>query len=852
MLINELKQLRRLVGKLMRQFGLVPSYKLKQAGRLVGKLLCQFGIVPRYRSSDVRAIIDAGLFDENFYRREYPAAIADGEDPLKHYLDYGWKCDFEPSADVSMRAYVAENSDVQNAKINPLVHWVRSGNVEKRLPLSRPRADPLWSHEGRAFSLPDDVVHYELMAGRAYFAGAGFYFAQREAGDNVEAAAKAMALRTPILQITPTSPKVSIIIPVYGQTHFVLNCLDSLARLHSKYTVEIMVADDASPASSRAEVLQVIPWIRYERRAENGGFLECCNSAVQMARGEIVILLNSDTRVVDGWLDELVLAFELFPKAGMVGSKLFNDDATLQEAGGIFWRDGSAHNYGRNQDSNRPEYCVARQADFISGASIAMRKKVWNEMGGFDRAYNPAYCEDADLAFRLRRSGYEVWFVPTSRAIHYEGVTHGRDTTKGIKAYQVINLEKFAKRFAVELKSHPQPGTSSIRAANWRAGRSILVVDALTPTPDQDSGSIVTEEVMSAYREMGFSESFFAQHSPYWSKKYTGALLRRGVCCYYMPYVSTIDELLDIDDRFDYVLLYRYNIAHEVYSQLRRRVPNTRVLFANVDLHFLRETRAAEMANTPHALASAQATKILELEMFAQVDASFVHTEVEREVILKSLPQSLSNMVVLPWIAEVLYDTPDFTGRSDIMFLGNFPHAPNVDSIMYFMKSIWPLLEIQLPPNARLLIVGNKPPATVMALSSERVVVTGFVEELAPYFGTTRVFVAPLRYGAGIKGKLATSLAHGVPSVATYIAAEGIAKPGEAHLAITDDPVQFAVEVMRLYEDEGAWVAMRDAGLAYVEDNYSRAATSHICKLAMDIADKTWLERKELEASRVV
>ena len=820
--------------------------ELEQAGRLVRKLMRRLGLVPSYWASDIRAIREAGLFDADFYRREYPAAIADGQDPLKHYLARGWRCDFEPSANVSTRAYVAENWDVRKEKINPLVHWVRSGKSEKRVLPSKPRTDPLWSHEGRAFPLPDDVVHYELMAGRAYFAGAGFDFAQREAGDTVETAAEAMALRTPMLQIAATSPKVSIIIPVYGQTHFVLNCLDSLARLRSKHTVEIMVADDASPESSRVESLKVIPWIRYERRAENGGFLECCNSAVQKANGEIVILLNSDTRVVDGWLDELVLAFDLFPRAGMVGSKLFNDDATLQEAGGIFWRDGSAHNYGRNQDPNRTEYCFARQADFISGASIALRKKVWGEMGGFDPEYKPAYCEDADLAFRLRRSGYEVWFVPTSRAIHYEGITHGRDTAKGIKAYQVTNLEKFAKRFAVELKSHPLPDTTSMRAANWRAGRSILVVDALTPTPDQDSGSIVTDEVMTAYRMAGCSESFFPQHSPYWSKKYTGSLLRRGVRCYYMPYVGTVEELLDIGDRFDYALLYRYNVAHAVYTQLRCRVPSARVLFANVDLHFLREMRAAEMANTPHTLFSAQATKQMELEMFVKADASFVHTDIECEVIQKSLPAPLNNVVVLPWITEVFRDTPAIATRSDIMFLGNFPHTPNVDSIMYFMKSIWPLLEVQLPPNARLLIVGNKPPSDVTALASDRVVVTGFVEELAPYFATSRVFVAPLRYGAGIKGKLVTSLAHGVPSVATYIAAEGIAKLGEAHLAITDDAVQFAAEVMRLYKDETAWIAMREAGFAYVEDNYSRTATAGICKRAMDIADKTWLKRQEL------
>ncbi|QNK71083.1 glycosyltransferase [Variovorax sp. PAMC26660] len=824
--------------------------ELKQAARLSRKALHILGVSPGHTAADVRAIKEGGLFDADFYRKEYPATAAAGGDLLKHYLVQGWKNGLEPSPNFSMRAYLGENADVRAAKLNPLVHWVRCGSAERRVLPRNVRTDSPWTDVDRPYPLPDDVVQYELLAGQAYFAGTGFDFEQREAGSTVADAAKAMAARTPLLSVDATSPKVSIIIPVYGQTHFVLNCLDSLARLRSRYSVEVMIADDASPAAARTDVLKAIPWIRYERRAENGGFLECCNSAVQMAKGEIVILLNSDTRVVDGWLDELVEAFELFPKAGMVGSKLFNADGTLQEAGGIFWRDGSAHNYGRNEDPNRPQYCFARQADFISGASIALRKTVWNELGGFDPEYKPAYCEDADLAFRLRRAGYEVWFVPTSRAVHYEGITHGRDTSKGIKAYQVTNLQKFAKRFSAELKEHPQPGTSSMRAASWRVKRSILVIDALTPTPDQDSGSIVTNEVMSAYRESGFAESFLPLHSPHWWKKYTSALQRRGVCCYYQPFAGDVADLLALDNSFDYALLYRYNVADVVYQDLRKKAPATRLLFANVDLHFLRETRAAETANTPHALFAAKVTKKRELEMFAQADASFIHTQVEEDVIQKSLPAPLNNLVVLPWISEVYRDTPGFSARSDIMFLGNFPHVPNVDSILFFMKSIWPALQQGLPPEAKLLIVGNKPPPEVLAMASDRVVVTGFVEELAPYFVKSRVFVAPLRYGAGIKGKLVTALAHGVPSVATHIAAEGIAAVGDGHLSITDDPAQFAAEVLRLYGDEASWDRMREAGLKYVEDNYSRVATSKICLHALAVADQTWSARQELECRR--
>lgn len=811
-------------------------------GRAIGTLPFDAGkfeiIVDEVRNS--------GLFDEDFYCTEHPVVKSSGMEPLIHYLVSGYRDFVEPSAGRPTRSYLGRYPDVRRSGVNPLVHWLQFGRFEGRKIERDPGGEFPWFENDRGFPLPDDIVRYEIMEGQAFFGRMGFDFADRHAAKGLGRAAELMARRRPALNIDASSPKVSIVIPVYGQVHFALSCLDSLALQASGYSVEIIVADDASPADSETEVLGQIPWIRYERRPENGGFLECCNWAVGRARGEYIILLNSDTRVVAGWLDELIDGFALFPRAGMVGSKLFNDDGSLQEAGGIFWRDGSAHNYGRGDDPSRPSYCFARQADFISGASIAIRRSVWDELGGFDAYYKPAYCEDADLAFRIRRAGYEVWFLPFSRAIHYEGVTHGRDTTKGVKAHQVENLRKFAKRFQAELSFHPQPGSSSVRAASWRDRKHMLVVDAMTPTPDQDSGSIMTNEVMRTYREQGFAEHFLASHHPFWSSRYVAALQRMGVCCHYQPFSSDIESVLSYGYSFDYALLYRYNVALAVYPELREKSPGTRVLFANVDLHYLREMRAAATADDSNALLAASVTKTRELEMFARADASFVHTEVEKNIIQEAMPQALKNIVVLPWLSEVTDCEADHAARADVMFLGNFPHTPNVDSIKFFVQSIWPLLEMSLPADARLLVVGNKPPPEVLAMATDRIVVTGYVEDLAPYFSSSRVFVAPLRYGAGIKGKLVMALAHGVPSIATTVAAEGIGAEGCSHLSIADDPNAFAEHVLRIYGDEPEWTARREAGLAFVRDNYSREAAAKLCIEAMRLADETWSRRQEV------
>lgn len=822
-------------------------------GRDEGRTVPKPPVDPARLEAVICAVEESDLFDAAFYGQENPAAATSGMDPLLHYLSNAHRTFAEPCSSISTRAYLGLYPDVRDAGANPLAHWLESGRAQGRvMPGGRP-SDFRWATASRSFPLPDDIVQLERMAGIAYFAGQGFDFAGR--GDvprSLEQSVAALAARAPTLSIEREAPKVSIIVPVYGQTHFVLNCLDSIVRHESRHSVEIIVADDASPGSSQTDLLARIPWIRYERRASNGGFLVCCNSAVAISRGEFVVLLNSDTRVVHGWLDELIDGFELFPAAGMTGSKLFNDDGSLQEAGGIFWRDGSAHNYGRGDEPDRPQYCHARQADFISGASIALRRRVWDEMGGFDEMYRPAYCEDADLAFRLRRSGHEVWFVPFSRVIHYEGVTHGRDTSKGVKAYQVENLKKFARRFANELRDHPVAGIPSVKAASWRSRKNMLIVDALTPRPDQDSGSIVTDEVMRTYRAKGFNETFFPLHQPLFMEEASRRLQRRGVCCHYVPYAPDPKAVLDASPDFDYALLYRYGVAEAVQATLRQVSPTTRVLFANVDLHYLRESRAASTNGDLSGLFKATVTKSRELAMFARADASFVHTEVEKKLVEGEMPRPLNNLVVLPWLSDVKIDDGGLAGREDIMFLGNFPHEPNVDSIKFFMASIWPTLLPKLPPHARLLVVGNKPPPEVMAMASDRVVVTGYVEDLELYFSTSRVFVAPLRYGAGIKGKLVMALAHGVPSVASTIAAEGIGGADSAYLRVADDPEKFAEEVMRVYSDEALWARMRAAGWRFVEDNYSHATASALCSEALVAADRVWMERQEAQLRKVL
>jgi GT2 family glycosyltransferase len=160
----------------------------------------------------------------------------------------------------------------------------------------------------------------------------------------------------------------------------------------------------------------------------------------------------------------LVEVLEEDPKAGLVGAKLIYADDTLQDAGGIIWNDGSCWIYGRWDDPERPQYNRVREADYVSGACLLIRKALWDEIGGFDERYAPAYYEDTDLAMEVKKRGYTVVYQPKSVVVHFEGASCGKDERSGIKRYQTINKRKFFEKWKSVLEAeYPEPGSLGLR-----------------------------------------------------------------------------------------------------------------------------------------------------------------------------------------------------------------------------------------------------------------------------------------------------------------------------------------------------------------------------------------------------
>ena len=631
----------------------------------------------------------------------------------------------------------------------------------------------------------------------------------------------------PFALATSSMPRASIVIPVFGAFAHTLACLRAIAAYPPTGAFEVIVVDDASPDDSLAK-LRAIDGLHVHARAANGGFIAACNDGASLARGDVLVFLNNDTVPQPGWLDALLETFDTHPDAGLVGAKLLYPDGRLQEAGGVVFNDGSGWNYGRFDDPGDCRYAYLRDTDYVSGAAIAIARALFQRLGGFDTRYAPAYYEDTDLAFAVRAAGLRVLVQPASLVVHDEGTTSGTDINTGPKAAQVRNQAVFAGKWRDALTMQPPAGSVPTPALLHRRQRQVLIIDALTPQPDRDSGSLRLVNLMRLLIEED-AHVVFMPANRCSDGAYTATLQRMGVECWHAPYAARFPAWLrEHGARFDVALVSRHYVAGEMLTLLRRYAPNARVLFDTVDLHYLRERRAAELSGDAAALRAAMRTRERELALIRQADATLVVSDVERALLAVDAPGA--DVRVLSNLHREAPQGPPWSQRDGLLFVGGFRHPPNVDAVLWFVREVFPRIRAARPDVEFHCVGGDVPHEIARLADIPGVRIHGHVPDLQPLLDGARASIAPLRYGAGVKGKVNQAMAHGLPVVATTAAVEGMHLREGEDVLVADDIAGFADAVLRLMDDESLWSRLSANGRDNVARHFSLDAARAVVR----------------------
>lgn len=340
----------------------------------------------------------------------------------------------------------------------------------------------------------------------------------------------------------------------------------------------------------------------------------------------------------------------------------------------------------------------------------------------------------------------------------------------------------------------------------------ILIVDTKIPEFNKDSGSRRLTEIIKMLLQNNVGVFLLADFKEYkYQSEYIEIFKEMGVVVY-EPTLDKTEKLItkegflkEVLPKVEFTWLHRPEIFKKYYPLIKKYKPESKIFFDMVDFHYLRFKREFELKKDPNILKIADKYLKLELDNCEKADRIIVISDFEKES-LKAYYKNNDKAVAIGNIHQYLNNIlpVNFENRKDLLFIGGFDHKPNIDAVNYLYEEIMPLLWKSLP-EISITIIGSNPPPSLLELNSEKFKIVGYVKDVSPYFLNSRIFVAPLRYGAGIKGKIGQSLEYGLPLVTTNIGAEGFDFGKNKNIVIGNTSQEIVDNIIKIHQNKEIW-----------------------------------------------
>ena len=335
-------------------------------------------------------------------------------------------------------------------------------------------------------------------------------------------------------------------------------------------------------------------------------------------------------------------------------------------------------------------------------------------------------------------------------------------------------------------------------------------------TPEHDAGSLRSLEVIKICQDLGYEAVFSSSNRDEYCDEAV-ALRNQGI--HIVAGADKARQFLAEEYAFiAAIFISRVNIYADWINALVPQFREIPFVFDTVDLHHVRENKAALNSGSGAALISANGTKRREIHLAQLSAVTIVVSEMEKEYFEKLTPGS--SISVVPTIHHVADFVPEWKTRKGLFFVGGYGHPPNIEALRWFIKDIWPLLDPVIR-SAGLDIVGANPPPEIKELNSSTIRVHGWLKDTTPLLNGARLSLAPLRSGAGVKGKIGEAWSHGVPVIGTTLAFKGMASSVDAAYLAADTPADFAEKLSIAYHDEEVWNLASNSGRQIIQDRYS-------------------------------